>query len=70
MKYLEFAGMLTTLLGYYMVTHGMVEIGATVAMFSNIVWMYFGHEMKDGGAGLMLLNGVFLVINLDILGVI
>jgi len=70
MKLLEFAAMTTTLAGYYMVTHGMIEVGATVALFSNIAWIYFGHEMKNGGFGLMALNSVFVLINLDMLGVL
>ena len=70
MRTVEFMAMLTTLAGYYMVTHGMVELGATVALFSNIMWVYFAHEMEKGGFGLLFLNSIFILINLGMLGVL
>lgn len=55
-----------TLGGYWMITHGMVQWGAIVGLASNILWTYYGHE-KDAPS-IMIVNLVFAMINISILG--
>lgn len=55
-----------TLAGYWMVTHGLVESGAAVALLSNILWVYYGHEKNS--PSIMIVNLVFAMINIQILG--
>jgi len=70
MRFIEFFALVTTLIGYYMVTHGMIEAGAIVALVSNFLWIYYGHELENAGFGLMFLNAVFILVNFSILGVL
>ena len=56
-----------TLAGYWMITHGVIEWGAIVALLSNVLWVYYGHE-KDSPS-IMTVNLVFAMININILGV-
>ena len=63
---IEFFLSISTLGGYWMVTHNMIQVGAFTGLISNIGWIYYGHEKES--ASIMIVNAVFAAINISIIG--
>ena len=55
-----------TLDGYWLVTHGSMELGAGVSLISNICWLFYANEKNSISIG--IINAVFAMININILG--
>lgn len=56
---------LTTLLGYWLITHDVITIGAAVAFASNVAWIFYGLPLKS--YSLIIVNILFAIININIL---
>ena len=54
-----------TLSGYWMLTHGVVEVGAAVSLVSNIAWLFYATDKNSISIGIV--NAVFAMINISIL---
>lgn len=55
-----------TLTGYWLVTHGMIELGAGISLLSNIAWLFYANDKNSISIGIV--NAVFAMINITILG--
>lgn len=67
MKIVEIIATVTTLIGLYFISEGMA-IGFVISMFSNLAWIFYGHEEKQ--TGILIVNAIIMFINLNGLGVL
>ena len=65
-RFLEGIAVAMTLIGFWFISEGMA-IGFTISLFSNLVWIFWGHRIN--AKGIMLVNSVFIFLNLNGLGV-
>ena len=56
---------ISTLSGYWMVTNGFLFYGAIVALISNVLWIFYGMNMKS--YSLIVVNMLFAMINIAII---
>ena len=68
LKMIELLATIGTLIGYFLITKDIYILGLTIGLFSNIIWLYIGHERNM--LGLMITNFFFIIINLNGLGAI
>ena len=66
-KFIEGVAVAMTLVGFYFISEGQ-DIGFIISLLSNLVWIYWGHMVN--GIGIMVVNSVFIFLNLNGLGVI
>lgn len=66
-KIIESLATIGTLVGLYLISEGNAN-GFTVGGISNILWMAYANEEKQ--TGIMIVNAILLLINLNGLGII
>lgn len=63
-KLIEGFAVLGTVLGLYLLSEGNSH-GFTVGALSNVLWMWHGTNIPEGGKGIILVNIILLFINLN-----
>jgi hypothetical protein len=66
-KFIEGVAVSMTLTGFWFISEGQ-QLGFIISLFSNLVWIYWGHKLNS--TGIMFLNTIFIFINLNGLGVL
>lgn len=67
LKIIELAATVGTLVGLYFISEGHA-FGFAISMFSNMSWIYWGHEKNAGG--IIIVNAIMIFLNLNGLGAI
>ena len=67
LKIAEIIATAFTLIGLYFVSEGQA-LGFTLGLIGNIAWIYYGHEKNE--TGILVVNAVIMLINLNGLNVI
>lgn len=63
----EYLATFLTLIGFYMISEAMIA-GFAISLISNILWIVWANHKN--AAGIMAVNLVLLIINLNGLGII
>lgn len=59
-----------TLYGLFLISNNDIILGFTISAIANILWIWHGHDIPEGGKGIIFVNTALFFIALNGMGVI